>query len=717
MQQSAIKNEQLLRSIKTLAENAKKSYVILDMTKESKIINCNEPFEKLVNYTYEQLKQMDYYSLFTSETLTEAIDDIKEKLQQGIMVRAKVHHDCYQRPPFWAEIEGLPFQDEDNQTVYVLLFIKDVTYYHIEDFLMRLEKEMYMAIEKENTFEKKMNIICKGLDEFFAPYIFSMILVKNNKDTLKVYTGPTFEYEIEPETKLNDYYKTIMRADKYVLEENIAHLNICDSSKRKAQELGKQSCWYIPIRNQQNRSIGIFAIYYSPYESNEALFVNVFNKIGSLVSLAYSYAKTQNKIYELAYTDITTGLPNRHSFIEALEKIEKQGKRGYIKILEPSEFRQIVELYGREAGDELLRQISRRFIENKNEKNEHIARFTSSCLIISRVISHQDMMNYESRIKELIQQPFLIGDKQVYITLKTGIASFNDEIKMVDAIRFAETALSYANNKPGTHTEIFTEERNKELEKQMLLLNHLNIALKNKEISVHLQPKVDLRTGAIQSIEALARWISPTLGYVSPAEFVPVAENAGKVREIDLQVLEQVLQWIQMRQQEGKELVKMAVNISPNHFYHPDFVTDLVTMLNSYSVEPNNIILEVTESIGLFDFHKALMIIEELRAYGFVTSVDDFGMGFSSLSYLQKLPFSEIKIDRSFINDLYDAGTLAIVRSIIQLALNLGIESVAEGIETEEQADILRALGCSVGQGFLYYKPMPFEQVSQILDA
>jgi len=434
------------------------------------------------------------------------------------------------------------------------------------------------------------------------------------------------------------------------------------------------------------------------------------------VALAYSYAKTQKMIWDLAYMDITTGLPNRHSFLNKVEKDKEHGQCGYIKILKPSEFHQIVELYGREAGDELLRQIAKRLNEEKDEYNEYIARFTSSSLILSSVTSQATFQNYEKRIKEIIRQPFIIGGKHIFITLKTGIAFYNDDIKIADAIRFADNALSFAANKPGTHMEIFTQERNDVLEQQMTVLNHLSQALKNKEISVHLQPKVDLRTGEIQSIEALARWISPKLGFVSPAVFIPVAESAGKVREIDVQILEIVLSWLAERKKMGKNLVRVAVNISPDHFYYVHFVQDIVNLVRKFDIDPEYIILEVTENIGLVDFQSAFTIIQELKSYGFKTSVDDFGTGFSSLSYLQRLPFTELKIDRSFINAINDAATLAIVRSIIQLALNLGMTSVAEGIENEEQVEILRALGCTVGQGYFYYKPMPIEQLDKILD-
>lgn len=711
-----IQNEMLLNTIRKLGDNSKESYVIFDVKNNHKILECNDSFCALTNTTHTQIVENDYFSLLLNEEQKATIEMIKQKIHSGVMVQAKLHHKCFDNPPFWAEIQALPFQNSKNETLYVLLLVKDVTYYHTEDFLMRLEKAMYEAIEKDNPFDKKMSIICSGLDEFFMPNIVSMVLVKAESNQFQVFTGKSKVKGMSERCESKNFYDQVIQEGKSIFITNLDDIDIPLEHKNFANAYKKSAGWFVPIRNQQQQSIGLFAIFLTPYSNDKEFFENMFSKIGSLVALAYSYAKTQKMIWDLAYMDITTGLPNRHSFLNKVEKDKELGQCGYIKILKPSEFHQIVELYGREAGDELLRQIAKRLNEEKDEYNEYIARFTSSSLILSSVTSQATFQNYEKRIKEIIRQPFIIGGKQIYITLKTGIAFYNDDIKIADAIRFADNALSFAANKPGTHMEIFTQERNDVLEQQMTVLNHLSQALKNKEISVHLQPKVDLRTGEIQSIEALARWISPKLGFVSPAVFIPVAESAGKVREIDVQILEIVLSWLAERKKMGKNLVRVAVNISPDHFYYVHFVQDIVNLVRKFDIDPEYIILEVTENIGLVDFQSAFTIIQELKSYGFKTSVDDFGTGFSSLSYLQRLPFTELKIDRSFINAINDAATLAIVRSIIQLALNLGMTSVAEGIENEEQVEILRALGCTVGQGYFYYKPMPIEQLDKILD-
>ncbi|WP_107947522.1 EAL domain-containing protein [Lysinibacillus parviboronicapiens] len=711
-----IQNNSLLTTIRKLGVNANESYVIFDVKNNFSIIECNDLFCKLTNSTSSQILNKDYFSMLAKEQMS-TIEMIKEKVHNGAMVQAKLHHNCFGKPPFWSEIQALPFQNNKGETLFVLLLVKDVTYHQTEDFLNCLEKAMYEAIEKDNPFDKKMNIVCRAINKFFVPYVNSMILIKTEANQFQIYTANGNGSQLSEVSEFNEFYHRAMQEETFFFVENLEEIDIPQEHKKFAYSFNKQSGWFVPIRNQQRQVIGLFAIFHSQYPSDRNFYVKMFQKIESLVALAHTYAKTQKRIWDLAYMDITTGLPNRHSFVNSIEKEKERRQHGFIKILKPSEFHQVVELYGREAGDELLRQIAKRLNDNKHEYNEYIARFTSSSLIISYMTSYEDLTHYDRRIKELIRQPFTISGKQIYITLKTGIASFDKNIKIADAIRFADNALSNAANKPGTHMEVFTKERNDVLEQQMLVLNHLSHALKNKEISVNLQPKVDLRTGEIQSIEALARWTSPTLGFVSPTAFIPVAENAGKVREIDTQILEQVLTWLANRQQLGKKLVKVAVNISPDHFYYPLFVKDVLKLVQKYNIEPSYIILEVTENIGLVDFQTALAIIQELKSYGFNTSVDDFGTGFSSLSYLQRLPFTELKIDRSFINDINDAATLAIVRSIIQLALNLGMTSVAEGIENEEQVEILRALGCTVGQGYFYYKPMSFEHLDAILDA
>src|SRR5690606_35245922 len=189
---------------------------------------------------------------------------------------------------------------------------------------------------------------------------------------------------------------------------------------------------------------------------------------------------------------------------------------------------------------------------------------------------------------------------------------------------------------------------------------------------------------------ALARWYSPVLGTISPAEFIPIAEQTGKISQLDNVILKKVLRFQNERKTKGLKIVPISVNISPVHFYRESFVEDFISYVNKYEIRPEFIKIEVTESVELFDYQKAKEILSELRKFGYESSIDDFGVGFSSLSYLQQLPFSEIKIDRSFINGIEDNAMYAVVQTIVQLASNLKMHAVAEGIETLEQYQLLQ---------------------------
>lgn len=260
---------------------------------------------------------------------------------------------------------------------------------------------------------------------------------------------------------------------------------------------------------------------------------------------------------------------------------------------------------------------------------------------------------------------------------------------------------------------VFEESITIHIQKQMNTLNQLSYGIQHDEFTIHLQPKINFKTLAIEGFEALSRWHSHILGVVSI--FIPIAEQAGKIKEIDTLVLRKVLQWLQQQLQNDLQIVPIAINISPDHFYDQTFLEDLLTLIQLYQVPPTYIKLEVTESIELVDFKKAAAILVALQQFGIDCSIGDFGVGFSSLSYLPQLPFSEIKIDRSFINTMDDPGVHAVVQTIIQLAKNLNMRAVVEGIETIEQVNMLRAMDCPVGQGYYFYKPMSLEGATGLL--
>nr|WP_316046877.1 GGDEF domain-containing phosphodiesterase [Planococcus glaciei] len=309
--------------------------------------------------------------------------------------------------------------------------------------------------------------------------------------------------------------------------------------------------------------------------------------------------------------------------------------------------------------------------------------------------------------------PINIEDMELFLTMKMGIALITpNQQDPNELIRHADSALSKAKLRAGESTCYYENEHDESMMKDLRIANELTAALRREEIDVHLQPKVELSTGKIMSFEALARWNSPELGTIAPDVFIPVAEKNGKIRMLEQSLLKRVLSWLKTRQDKGLELSQVAINVSTDHFFHHSFIPYLVDQTAEYGIEPKWIQLEITERIGFVDIETAYKVFKQLLNYGFASSIDDFGTGYSSLSYLQKLPVTEIKIDRSFINNMHEQQTLAIVRTIIQLAENLGMRVVAEGVETEEQKRMLLALGCRIGQGYFYYRPMSLDEAN-----
>ncbi|WP_413364749.1 EAL domain-containing protein [Lysinibacillus sp. 3P01SB] len=702
----------LFYMLKDLGDKSGRKYLILDDSLS--ILYSNNLYTELTGFELQDIYRFPFRSLLQQKMLHHEIKEIEERLHKGKITKAELMHDRKSGIPFYAGLECLPFQGEQNHTKLVLVFVKDVTYIQLQNFVDRLEKEMFQAIQHEISFIEKIQLICNGIDHLFHPGCFTTFILQHHDKFQMIqsdlfHQGKRIQYPLEQSPELKCYEK-MMHIRQVAVYEDFNHLYLHQPHKDLALENGFTRCIFLPVRKEEEK-LGVMVIYFGQEVYESSVFAYFFEKIIDLIMLAYSYEKKQQQIYALAYMDLSTGMVNRHGFIGRLKELKELD--GVIYLLEPTEFSRIVELYGRDSGEALLKQMYERILEKCEGKHILVGRFVSSSIILYMEKDEAGIKQMTDFLKMLVEEPFLIEGRNIYITLKSGGSSIRTGESLKDSIRHAESALSEAKTYSGTMARFYYQENDAQLEKELLILNHLTEAIKNKEITAFFQPKVELRRGRITSMEALARWTSPILGHVSPAEFIPVAERAGLIREIDLQIIEQVLKWFQQRQYEGKRIVPVAINISPEHFYYPRFVEELEQLIKKYYADPNYLIIEITESLGLVDIKRAQEIIEKLFVRGLKTSVDDFGMGYSSLSYLQKLPFSELKIDRSFTSRIHEAGTLAIVRSIIQIAYNLEIDVVAEGVETKEQADVLYELGCNCVQGYLFYQPMSFRELEE----
>jgi len=443
--------------------------------------------------------------------------------------------------------------------------------------------------------------------------------------------------------------------------------------------------------------------------------------ITSLKEAERELIRVKDHAQEMALHDQLTGLPNRtlleDRFEQAIAQSERNGKKLAVVFVDLDHFKQINDTQGHRIGDQVLIAIAARMKEAVR-KTDTVARWGGDelVLLLPEIRGAQEARAVCERIKQTVQKEVAKEHPAFPLTMSMGIAMYPDDGDMVETLlQGADSALYLAKSHGRNEVILFgeTEELKSYREKASLRVL-LSQALTARRIQVHYQPIVDARSGRIIGVEALARWYEPTLGWISPESFVPVAENAGLIYDLGCQVLEQAMQQLQGWQQEGFSL-SLSVNISIRQLFKPDFLKDLLDLTAKFGLRPAQLILEVTESQSLLGLPSEGKRLEELFQSGFHLSIDDFGQGYSSLSTLQVMPVSELKIDMKFVRNLHTDKGRQIVQAIVQMARTLNIQTVAEGVEDKVELDMLKEMGVQRVQGYLFSHPLPASELSALL--
>ncbi|HSI68516.1 MAG TPA: EAL domain-containing protein [Planococcus sp. (in: firmicutes)] len=708
----------IINWLKRLGVEFKTGFLVVNSEMEDlPIVYTNEAFCTMTGYSEEEILGRNGRFLHGPKTDPAVSFRIRESIlanQAGVFEIVNYHKDG---APFWNEITVQPLVVQKGNFTFTLLLQKDITERKRAEALIKLQQETYIGIEKGYMLSYLLQNICNRAESFFPDGAKCSVVLIDDTECFTLAAGNSLPKKFSDSingVKANEWTGTCGAAfhrKETVVVDDMSTDALWQDLRHLAEASGMVASWSDPVINSEGEAIGAFAIYFSsPIEasSKELEFMQQFS---SIIALTVKYSRQQEEMLKLAYTDSQTGLPNRNYFLSEMNELLKAGEEGFIVFIAADEFIRVIDQYGHREGDLLIGELGKRLIRTNLASDKVVARFSDSTLAVLSLTPLDQIPDHLEDMKQCILEPILVDDMDLFLTLKMGVAIITP--KQQDAeelIRFADSALSKAKLRKGETICYFENEHDEFMMRDLRLANELTVALRKDEVNVHLQPKVDMKTGEILSFEALARWTSPELGNVSPGIFIPAAEKNGKIQLLEENILERVMVWLKSRQDAGVPLRQVAINFSAEHFFHHSFVSLLVDSAERYGIDPKWIQLEITESIGFIDIDTAQKVFRQLKDYGFNSSVDDFGTGFSSLSYLQKLPVSEIKIDRSFIVNMHKKETLAIVRTIIQLAENLSMQVVAEGIETEEQRHILLALGCRIGQGFLFYKPMALEE-------
>ncbi|RMF19099.1 MAG: EAL domain-containing protein [Gammaproteobacteria bacterium] len=445
-------------------------------------------------------------------------------------------------------------------------------------------------------------------------------------------------------------------------------------------------------------------------------------QVSHFVSSSEDYTdlrKAQELIEELAFYDPLTGLPNRRllhdRMRQSLETARQDGHSVAVLFLDLDKFKHINDTMGHTIGDELLKVMANR-LASVVGKADTVARLGGDefTVVISKVLDLSEVVLIAEEILEQVHRPLQLGGYQIQISTSVGITLYPDDSEDInELLRNADLAMYHAKGEGRGNFQFYTEEINARALSQVEMERQLRKALADKSFRLYYQPKVDLQTGEVTGIEALIRWIGEEGRPISPAVFIPLAEETGLIEDIGRWVLRQATEDLALLVKALGRPISMAINLSAKQFRHAQSLRLILgDLLMAHGLQPEWIELELTESMLVDDIEDTIRQLHELRRMGFSLAIDDFGTGYSSLNYLHRFPIDTLKIDRSFVQRLDDEESgRSIVAAIVAMARELGMKVVAEGVETERQLALLRNYEVDAYQGFLHSRPMPLSEL------
>lgn len=446
---------------------------------------------------------------------------------------------------------------------------------------------------------------------------------------------------------------------------------------------------------------------------------NQYQAFTELVTMQANTEQLSNENRLLANLDSLTGLPNRRQFFSVLEQSLSQarasGARLAVGLLDLDGFKPVNDLYGHSVGDKLLFQVGQR-LQGLRAPGIHIARLGGDefALIMTEAVHDEQVLELGRKVCAMLREPFLLVDIPIQISASLGIATFPDmAANETEVYEYADYALYQSKGQKRGGECLFSSEHLNQLHGDALIEQALRRADLQAEFFVVFQPVVDNRTRRTRGFEALARWRSPELGNVPPSQFIPIAERIGMINRLTLPLLEKALYAAQGWPRE----IGLSFNLSVHDCASADVVAAIIEVINGSGFDPARLDLEITETAAIQDIAQVQRAIGLLRRMGCGISLDDFGTGYSSLSQIHALSLTKLKIDRCFVTDIqHNPASFKIVKSLIALSLDMGLECIVEGVETLEELAALESLGCTLVQGYLFSAPISLAETGPWLE-
>ena len=446
------------------------------------------------------------------------------------------------------------------------------------------------------------------------------------------------------------------------------------------------------------------------------------DKVEYYVCISKDITRTQKlkeEIYRFSYIDSLTNFPNQKIFLESLHKQVKRSQKSHTQfaviLIDIKKISEINHTYGLSVGDTIIKEVGHR-IKNHLNYNKEIFKYDGNtfAIIFQNIEKREEVREFLELINQSIQAPIQVHNSYMDVHFKAGISLYpNDALLPSELINMAQIALAKV-KKDTSYTPymFYTKGIHEEVRSTALIESEIRAAVDKDEFIVYYQPFVNLENNCLVGMEALIRRKKSSGEIVSPGSFIYLLERMHLIEKVGIMVIEKVCAQLREWMNLGYDIVPISVNLSALQFKNPALAKNIKDILSHYNVDPKYIVLEITESMIMEDIGIAQLIIEELKSYGFTISIDDFGTGYASIGYLKKFMFDHLKIDISFIREIdKNPEDRAIVEAIISIAKTLNLKTIAEGIESTEQLHIMNKMGCEMGQGFLWDKPISAKEI------
>ncbi|HEY0124420.1 MAG TPA: oxygen-sensing cyclic-di-GMP phosphodiesterase DosP [Rhizobium sp.] len=619
----------------------------------------------------------------------------------------------------WVSASINPIVDTEEPGIVknVVVVLSDITE---SKEIQNLQRDVLEALASDLSLQDVSDLLCRRV-EAIAPDVISSILLIDGEKKIRPLAGPN----------LPDHYTAAL--DGVEIGEGVGScgtaayrgepVEVTDIEtdplwapyKMLALPIGLRACWSSPIKRRDGSVAGTFAFYFREKRSRSPIHEQVVKACVHLCMLAIEHHESREQIARLAHFDSLTGLPNRtrlHEYIDALLPTADDGGVAFFA-LDLDHFKDVNNALGHPAGDTVLIGVANR-LEKLFQANGIVSRTgEDTFVIVAPDCNVQRASALAEKILQRLKASFDISGVSLNVTASIGISLYADNGRDRETLLGnADTAMHRAKAAGRGSYLFFSPEMNLIAQDRLVLGAALRSAIANDLLRLHYQPQVRPQDGTLYGVEALARWSDPDLGDISPRKFIALAEEIGEIEAIGHWSLEEACRQMAEWRKAGLGIPRVSVNLSPLHFRNRDLPGFIAGLLGKYQLPPDCLTVEITESVMMDQRPEPLEIVRAIRSLGVGLSMDDFGTGFSSLSSLAHLPITELKIDRSFMQDFEtDQHAQALATAVVRIGQSLGLTVVAEGVETEAQRRLLTDRDCHVVQGYLFSRPVSPSQL------